>query len=68
MEDLIYLARWVTQWVLVHPAIPAAVVVALLALRWALNRKGRVVRDAHRDIAQLKAKGKGKYDELRPLR
>ena len=68
MEDLIYLARWATQWVLAHPAIPVGVVVALVALRWALNRKGRLVRDAHRDIARLKAKGKGKYDDLRPLR
>ncbi len=50
-----------------HPAAVAGAVIGLVVLRYVLNRKSRLQREADEQLQTLRREGKGKYDELRPL-
>ncbi|MFQ5665074.1 MAG: hypothetical protein ACE5I7_01455 [Candidatus Binatia bacterium] len=51
-----------------HPAVAVAAAIALVGVRYVLNRKSRLSREADQRLAELRRERADYYNKLRPPR
>lgn len=64
MENVWTLVHYLRE----HPAAAVGAVVALVGVRFLLNRKPKLVREADKRLDQLRKERSGHYDKVRPPR